>query len=147
MINLTKETKVARVLNATAAGTSTLTSSVVDMKGYDGCTFACLLGDVTDTSVLTLTVQSGAESDGSDMANVTESTTTFTADATNADSKVLVVEVNRPLRRYVRVELVRSTANAAVDGILAIQTDPQSEPTTHDSSVVGVGFGLSPTDA
>lgn len=145
--NLLKDAKILRVENAAAAGTSTLTSDVVDMLGYDGCTFIAMLGDVTDTSELELVIQHGDLSNGSDLADTTV-TTSFTAGASDADNMVLAAEVVRPAKRYIAAKLVRGTANAVVDGILAIQTDAALNPTTHDAStVLGTAFGLSPASA
>ncbi len=145
MINVLKETKLTRVLDATAAGTSALQSTVVDMAEFDSVTFVAALGDVLDTCVLELVAQHGDQSDGSDAADVTGATTTFTAGATDADDKLMAVEVQRPQKRYLRCKLLRATANAVVDGIVAIQANPAEAPTTHDSStVLGTAFALSP---
>jgi len=145
MINILKETKLTRVLSATAAGTSTLQSTVIDMAEFDSCTFIAALGDVTATSALELVVQHGDESDGSDAADVTGATTTFTAGASDADDKLLAVEVQRPTKRYLRAKMVRATANAVVDGIIAVQANPMEAVTTHDATtVLGTAFALSP---
>lgn len=142
-INLLKDALFTRVENAATADTTALTSDVIDMKGYDGCTFIALLGDVTDTSALELVVQQGDESDGSDAADTTVSAT-FTAGASDADNNVLAVEILRPSKRYVRAKLVRGTANAVVDGILAIQTDPARTPVTQSAGVIASAIGLTP---
>lgn len=144
--NLISNTKIARVENAASAGTSTLTSDVVDVKHFDGCTFIALLGDVTDTAALELVVQHGDAADGSDAADTTTSAA-FTAGASDADNKLLAVEIIRPVKRYVRAKLVRGTANAVVDGIVAVVTDPHSVPTTADATVIGSAVGASPASA
>ena len=145
-MNFLNNTKLTRVENAAAAGTSALTTDVIDMLGYDGCTFVALLGDVTDTSVLTLTLQDGDAADGSDMV-ATDVVATFTAGASDADNKMLAVETFRPLKRYVRAVLTRTTANAVVDGIVAIQTAPTLAPVTQSASVLATDFGLHPEAA
>lgn len=139
--NLTKNALFTRVENAAAAGQTTLTTDTLDMKGYDGCTFIAALGDVTDTSVLTLTIATGDASDGSDAAD-TGIIATFTAGASDADNKLLIAEIVRPLKRYVTATLDRGTANAVVDGIFCIQTDANTEPVTQSASVVASDFGL-----
>jgi hypothetical protein len=146
MTNLIHDSKFIRVASSATAGTSTVTTDVVDMKGFDGCVFLALLGDIVDTSELTLTVQHGDEADGSDMADTTV-TATYTADATDADDDVLAVEIFRPIKRYVRATLDRGIANATVGGVVAIQTDAKNRPTTHDDTVLDTGFGLSPASA
>lgn len=143
--NFNSNFKMSRVENSGTAGLVTLVTDVVDMDGFDGCAFVALLGNVADTSALTLTVQHGDASDGSDMADTTVAAT-FTADATSADNKVLSAEVFRPLKRYLRATLA-ATANADVDGILAIQTDPTNAPVTQGTTVAATAFGLHPSAA
>jgi len=143
-MNFLSNTKLTRVENAAVAGTTTLTSDVIDMKGFDGVTFIAFLGDVLDTSVLTLQAQQGDQSDGSDATNLAGVLATFTADATSADNNMLVVEIARPTKRFVRVTLTRATANAAVDGIIAVQSNPAEAPVVQDASVLATKFALSP---
>jgi hypothetical protein len=147
MINLLKDCKLTRVENAAAAAQTAVDTDVIDMAGFDSCTFIALLGDVDNTSVLTLTVQHGDLSNGSDMASTTVSTT-HTADATDADDMVLAVEIMRPIKRYVRARLTRTTADAVVDGIFAIQSNSADAPVTHDTTtILGTDFGLAPATA
>ena len=58
-MNFLMNSKLTRVEPAAAAAQTLLTSDVVDMKGFDAVTFIAFLGDVLDTSVLTLQVQHG----------------------------------------------------------------------------------------
>jgi len=118
---------------AATAGTSTLTTDTVDMSNFDECTFIALLGDVTDTSVLTLTIH---HSDDDSSYNATTCAATFTAGASDADSKIIAVSINKPLKRYLRGVLTRATANAVLGGIIAIQSKPRDLPVTQDATVI-----------
>ena len=143
-MNFLANSKLTRVEPAAAAGQTLLTSDTVDMKGFDNASFIALLGDVTDTSVLTLQAQHGDQSDGSDATNLAGVAASFTADPTNADNNMLAVEIARPTKRFLRVTLTRATANAAVDGIVAVQSNPAEAPVTQDASVLATDFALSP---
>ncbi len=143
-MNFLANSKLTRVEPAAVAGQTLLTSDTVDMKGFDNASFVALLGDVTDTSVLTLQAQHGDQSDGSDATNLAGVAAAFTADPTNADNNMLAVEIARPTKRFLRVTLTRATANAAVDGIVAVQSNPAEAPVTQDSSVLATDFALSP---
>lgn len=68
-------------------------------------------------------------------------TAAFTAGASDADNKVLVVDVFDPALRYVFASLTRTTANAVVDGIIAIQYTAGLRPTTQDASVLASAIG------
>ncbi len=146
MNNFLENNKLCVAEAAAAAGQTTLTSDTLDMKGFDTVTFATLLGDVTDTSVLTLTIQHGDESDNSDM-EATTATTTFTAGASDADSKLMAVELTYPLRRYARAVLTRGTADAVVGGIIAIQGNADAAPVTQDATVIASAQAVSALSA
>ena len=143
-MNFLANQKLTRVEPAAVAAQTLLTSDVIDMKGFDGVSFVALLGDVSDTCVLTLQAQHGDQSDGSDATNLSGVAATFTAGATDADDNMLALEVFRPTKRYVRVTLARTTADAVVDGIVAVQSSPAEAPVTQDASVLATDFALSP---
>lgn len=141
-MNLLNEVKITRVANAAAAAQTEVLSSVLDMQGYDGVMFVALLGDITATSVLTLTAKGNTASSTSSPTPVTQvATAAFTAGASDADNKVLVVDVFDPALRYVFASLTRTTANAVVDGIIAIQYTAGLRPTTQDASVLASAIG------
>lgn len=140
MKNFLANHKLSVVEGAATAAQTALESDVVDMKGYDDVTFLALLGDVTTGCVLTLTIQHGALADGSDMAN-TSVAATFTAGASDADSKLLAVEGYIPTKRYARAVLTRTAANAVLGGIIAIQGQPKAAPVTQDASLIASDFG------
>lgn len=141
-MNISKAIKITRVANAAAAAQTEVLSSVLDMQGFDGVMFVALLGDITATSVLTLTVKGNSANSTSVPTPVTQAATAaFTAAASDADNKVLVVDIYDPALRYVFASLTRTVANAVVDGIVAIQYMANQKPTTHDASVLASAIG------
>lgn len=141
-MNISKAIKITRVANAAAAAQTEVLSSVLDMQGFDGVMFVALLGDITATSVLTLTVKGNSANSTSVPPPVTQAATAaFTAAASDADNKVLVVDIYDPALRYVFASLTRTVANAVVDGIVAIQYMAEQKPTTHDASVLASAIG------
>lgn len=142
-MNLSKDVKITVVAAAATAAQTAVTSDVLDMSGYDGVMFIALTGDVTATSVLTLTAKANSANSTSSPTPVTQKATdAFTAGAADADSKALVVDVYRPTLRYVFAELTRTEANAVVGGIIAIQYSAANKPTTQAASVIASAFGL-----
>lgn len=134
--SLLKECMVDKVLVATAAGTTdTLTGDILDLMGYDSVMFVAILGDVTVNAVATLKAYCGDAAALGDGAYKT-TTATVTATATSADDKLLVLDVVKPGKRYVRGDLVRATANIVVDGIIAIRYNARNIPTTQPNDVV-----------
>lgn len=142
-MNLLKNVKVSVVANSAAAAQTEVLSSVLDMQGYDGVMFIALLGDVTATSVLTLTAKGNTASSTSSPTPVTQKATSpWTADATNADNAALIVDVCDPQLRYIFASLTRTTANAVVNGIIAIQYKAEYRPTTQDATVIANAAGV-----
>ena len=145
-MNLSKDVKITVVSPAAAAATTAIDSSILDMQGYEGVMFIALTGDVTTTSDLTLTIKGNTANHLTVPTPITQKATTlFTADATSADSKALVVDLYKPALRYVFANLTRATANAVIGGIIAIQYNSTNKPTTNDASVIASAFGLGVT--
>ncbi len=127
MFTLSKDVKFTRVSNSAVAATTDVDSSRVDMTGYDSVMFVALLGDVTSTSVLQILAKSNAADSTS--SSTTEATgTAVTAGATDNDNVLYGVDLHKPTLRYAYCTLKRGTANAVVDGILAIQYNASKGP-------------------
>ena len=131
MMNLNTWIKPIRNSNAIAAGTGTTNLPGVDMAGFAGIAFLVQLGTVvlTGTGVFKLQ-ESDDNSSFSDLAGTSQSW------ADTNDDKCIYIEVVRPLKRYIRGVLIRSTANSTIDSVLAIQFSPQFGPPALDSTVI-----------
>lgn len=146
MINLSKDTKMIVVEAAAAAAQTELVTDVVDMQGFSSIAFIALLGDVSDTSVLTLTGKTNTANSVSSPTPVTlASPATFTAGATDADSKILRIDLHKPRARYVFASLTRTTADAVVGGIIAVLYNPVNSPVTQDATVIADSFVNDPS--
>jgi hypothetical protein len=142
-MNLSKGIKITVVSPAATAATTAIDSSILDMSGYEGVMFIALTGDVTAASDLTLTVKGNSANHLTVPAPITQAATTlFAAGAADADSKALMVDVYKPALRYVFANLTRATQNAVIGGIIAIQYEAKTKPTTQDASVIASKFGL-----
>lgn len=139
---LLEQAKILLSSAAAVAATTDLDGTVIDLAadgGYDGVLFVAQLGDVTTASVLELQCQGSAAANGSSPS--TEGTTgAFTADSTNADNKLLVLDVSRPANRYVFSRLKRGTANAVVNSVLAILYKAKVGPVVQDAQVIKSAF-------
>lgn len=143
MINsILKDAKIVPVLNNTAAGTGdTLNGSIVDLQGFDSVCFIAKTGDCADTAVGTMKAYCGEAADLADGA-YKATTAAFTANATNSDNKLVVLDVVRPGKRYVRADFVRATANIPIESMIAILYNGKSYPkTSADVIASGVSVG------
>lgn len=133
-MNLANNVKVTRVMNAQAAGTGdTLSGSAVDMQGFEGVMFIAQFGTLTAGAVTTLKAQ---QDTASGMGSAADLEGTAQSIADSADNDCLILDIYRPRERYVRPQITRATANAVVDGIIAIQYGARVHPTTHDAATV-----------
>jgi len=132
---LNSNVKTSRVINATAAGTSAVNGTAVDMTGFDSVRFTALFGTLTSTQVTSLKAQQGDASNGSDAVDITGAVTSAMADGDS--NKICILDVHKSLitKRYVRLVVVRGTANAVVDGAIADQYRAKALPPTADTTV------------
>lgn len=133
MPNLSRNVTFLRSANAAIAGVTAINGAHVDMQGYDGVLFVAFVGALTATQVTSLKAQGGALANDSDMADLVGAVSPNLADADG--NKCIVLDVYRPQQRFVRPVLNRATANAVLDGIIAIQ---------YQGDKLAVGQALSP---
>lgn len=129
--SLTKGVKTTRVATAQAAGTTAVIGNSVDMSEFEAVRFIALLGALTATQVTTLKAQGSA-----DNATWVDLGPAHAGPAADADSgKSLILDLYRPTYRYIRPVVLRGTANAAVDAIIAEQHLCDGDPVAADPSV------------
>ena len=141
MLNPSKDCMITRVMNAVAAGTNdTQDSTALDMSGWDGVVFIALFGTLSATAVTDIRAQEGATSTpATDLAGTKISATPGTH-----DNKALILDIYRPLKRYIRCRVTRATANAVIDGIIAIQYRGKKAPVTQGATVASTELHVSP---
>ena len=131
--NLTYAIVPLRISGAVAAGTGdTITFTEVDTKGFNSVLFLVTLGAVTATGTARLNAKA-SDTTGTYGAGTIDTLATAAQEAlaTTGDSnKIMSLEVYKPRRRFLRAQLVRATANVAVESVLAILYNAQDEPTT-----------------
>lgn len=120
------------------AGTSTLTSDLAaDMQGWDGILLIALTGDATSGTVLTFTALGVATNAVSGGVAIPGASATYTSlSATDADRKMLILDIFRPQQRYVYTTLARATQNCVSNGVIAIKYRGSKSPFTQSASHV-----------
>ncbi len=133
-LNMLKACKIVRIKNQVAAGGSdTQTSSTIDAAGFDSVMVVADLDLVVDAAVLTLRVQDGAVSNGSDAANITGASAVLTASTSSNTS--IVVDVQKFQARYITATLQRATQNATIDCITAYLYNAKGQPVTQPATI------------
>lgn len=136
-MNISKETKIVKVLGPTATGTTTINTSVVDMQGYDGVIFLGSIGTAAANNGMK--AQQGAQSNLSDAADLAGSL------AGGASATDLLVEVTKPQKRYVRAAVVRGTTTT-IDCVWAILYRGVKQPVDNSGAAVAQKLLVSPSE-
>ena len=129
---LEENSKVVAVEGYNAAGTTDITPSAgVDTAGYGGCMFIFHFGAITASAVTSCKVQQSSDAGVADSYADLEDSGVDVADTD--DDKVVVIDIKRPRERYLLPIVDRGTANAVLNGIVAVlyggsgRPDAQSE--------------------
>ena len=135
LMNLLKRSSAIRHSNSVAAGVTVITPSAgVDLKGFDGCLFIVPWGAITAAGVQSVEVHQSSDDGVADGFSALLGSKVTVADSD--DNKLTVIDVFRPLKRYVKAIVNRATQNSAIDGIIAIRYCAASDPPTHDATTV-----------
>ena len=129
------------------AETTALTTSIVDMSGWDGVEFIAITNSVTATCVLGLTVRQNTANSTTGMAALAGSVT-YTDVATEASDKLMVLDLYKPVERYLDANITRTTANAEIVSVLARQYQGRKGAVTQSTShVITSAVSSSPAEA
>ena len=134
MLTFEDNHKLIRLGNAAAAATTDIEATGVDMAGFGSVTFIVPFGTITAGAVTSVKAQQSDDNGSTDGWSDLAGSAVTVADTD--DNKVAVLEITRPVKRYVRPVVDRGTQNAVVDGILAILSHPRTLPITADSTLI-----------
>jgi len=148
-VNLLKNVKFQEVLAPVSAGSSIDSNSdILDMVGYDGVVFIVPITDSADTGVATLTIEQNTDNSDTGMAALSGASATATSAADDdLNNTLLIVDVYKPLERYIQGVLTSATANIAYGNMIAIQYKGSKAPITQPASVQASTLVVSPAEA
>ena len=128
-MNLSKHVKVTMVkADSTTAGTA-VTSDSVDMAGFEGVMFWVEMDTVNAANFANL-AQSSDDGSSDAFADLTG-----TKVVPGDDGDTAMIDVYRPVERYVRMEVDRGGADTVLGEIWALQYGAHKKPTTHGSTI------------
>lgn len=134
MMNLGENVKVTVLAGPQAAAQSEVDSSALDLSGYEGVLLLTQFGTITSGSDVDIAIQVGATNSPT---TVLSTGAVAVADTRSNDVVVHDIKSDAPdVLRYLRVVVTRTTQNAELGGIIAIQYGPRDAATTNDSTTV-----------
>lgn len=125
-----KDSLPVNLSNAVVAGTTLITSNVIDMAqggGYTSIAAMFLLGAVVDTAALTINAYSSPNSNGSSPTLIGSSPVLALTNAGHTN-KIAAAQVIRVPDRYVYFTLTRGTANLTLQGAIGYLTESRQYP-------------------
>jgi hypothetical protein len=135
--SLLKNCAFDRVKNAEAdAATAITDGDILDLQNFDSVCAIALLNDVDVSCVPILKAYTGDEAALGDGAYETNTAGGLTATDTDHDNLLLVLDIVKPGKRYVRFDMTRAGGNLTLDGIVAIRYNARNIPVTQGSDVV-----------
>lgn len=131
-----------------AANNTDSNSDRIDMSGYDGVVFICPIEDSVDGGVATLKVEQNTLDSDTGMAALSGASATETSeDNDDLNNKLLVVNVYRPLERYVQAVRTSATQNIAFGTLIAILYSGKKLPVSEHSTILDLANVASPAEA
>lgn len=110
--NFLNKTKLVKIADHTAAGTSAVTSEIVDTAGYQGVVFCTSVSTANATN--SIKVQQNTANQTTGMADLAG-----TSVVSGSSDEDLIVEVHKPLERYLQVVVTRG-ASTTCESIWAV---------------------------
>jgi hypothetical protein len=112
-------------------------TDILDMSGYDGVVFIVPVEDSANAGVATLTVENSTTNADTYMVAITGAASTATDSGGDAlNGKLLIVDVHKPLKRYVQGVFTSSGGNIAFGTCIAIRYHGHKAPVTADATVL-----------
>lgn len=118
---------------AGVAGTSALTGATLDMLGFDAVCCIVNLGPIVTGAVTSGKWQQDSDPAMGTAADLLGSGQTITDDL---DNTIVVFDLKRPTKRYVRLVISRATQNATVGAATYIRYGARSRPPTQPAGVI-----------
>lgn len=131
--NLGKSVKFDIIQIGIAAGQTDPDSDSVDMANFESVLLIGIIGVQTATGVAVLTAE--GSTDDSTFAAITGAVVTAPA---NSDDKLLMIDLVKPLDRYIRTSLALTVDNTTWGGTLAMQYNGRKPPFTHADLAVAM---------
>ena len=113
---------------AGAAAQTAITSSAVNMAGFEGVTFIVPIGPITTAGVQSLKIQQSSDDGSSDnYSDILGSSQTI---ADSEDNTTRYVDVFRPEKQYLKLVISRATQDSTFGAVTAIKWGANRKPVT-----------------
>jgi hypothetical protein len=137
-MNLSQNVKITKVAAAVSAGTEVLTAAI-DMQGYDGVLIVVTMATHHDTGNYLKGQQ--CDTSGGSYADLEGSKV-----LAEADADVLILDIYKPIDRYIKGSVIRGGTNTALGEIYIIQYKGDKLPEDNDTGIYHTVLVVSPAE-
>lgn len=117
---------------AGAAGQTAITSSAVNMAGFDAVRFLVLIGTITTAGVQSIKLQQSSDDAATDgYSDIIGSSQTI---ADDADNTHIYADLYRPEKQYIKLVITRATQDSTFGGVIAELYNSRTVPVTQTAS-------------
>ena len=124
---ISENAAIDQAIAYTAAGTSTITSSALDMQGYEHLLVIAQIGTPAANNIIT--VQTGD----------TSSTSATSATSGSSSVSTQVIDIQNVNKRYVKVSVARGTSTT-IEQVTVIRYGPRSAAVTQAATTVVTAY-------
>ncbi len=123
-MNASAEMQVRTALDY-ASGTAVRNGATVDMQGYAGILMIVKFATIAASGVNSIKAQSGALANMNDAADLLGTKITVAIDD---DDQIFMIDLFRPLERYVRLVMTKDTSNACAESAIYVLYGAKDKP-------------------
>jgi len=125
-MNLSEDIKIVSALDY-ASGTATREGATLDTQRWEGVLFVTKFGTIADSAVGDVHMEQGDDSGLTDAADLEG---TAQAVAHDDDNQIFVIDLVKPMKRYVRGVVTKDGSHAMAEMAFYILYGPGKKPTT-----------------
>jgi hypothetical protein len=141
MLNLGYEAEVVRAFEAaTIVGNNSAQGDPIDMAGAEAVAFVIEAGTI-GVAGLTVTAQQSSDNFVADVDTLAGSEVVF---ANADDDLIAIIDIGKPVKRYLRINMAAGANDCVVDSVLAIIYRQREVPVTQGATVAKAVVLVSP---
>jgi hypothetical protein len=131
-MNLSSEVKITKIKDVSSTAGTEVISDEIDMSGFDGCLFFTTIATANAGNYI-----KAQEDDTTGMASAADLADTKVVAASTND--VVWLDIYKPLKRFLRLSVIRAGTNTVVGEIYALQYQGRKFPISNlvTNSIIG----------
>jgi len=142
MHQITRNVQIIPVSSAHTDGTTMVTTTILDMSGWEGVAWLAYFGALTTAATNFIKAQQDTASGMGTAADLL-ATAVYVNDQ---DDSAVLLDLYRPTERYVRCVIARSATAQAIQSVIAIKYRGGTQPITQSTKVYSAEYFVSPAE-